>query len=381
MNRYIDAKKGVRFTTAPVLISLALLLLNDFYLKATYGNWLTGKLSDFAGIFLVAVLGCILFPQRKGIVSVAVVAFFVYWKSSFSEPFIATLNAWGAPGFRRVVDYTDLVALSMVAFAWFVASRGEGTLLRRTTLRRILVMPVVFLCLFSMVATSRISYDLQLEVEQASSMEVPDRRAIADALATVGKAYRFKRDRGDVAELSGRWAGNKSAFSYVILDDGAVSIWISSYKERVPDKLFKALEEALDELAGDVKFKETTFGLRNTLHVKRYGMEGRGSPHGERIATVIEVFEETIEAPQSEIDQTETGPTPKTNWNSNYSFWDENSLLVEFSGFDQGVRQQAGETLTRMLLEAMPGAEIYPLKEHYGQITVFVDLRNVDPPN
>ena len=32
------------------IIGLSVLLLNDFYLKAAYGNFVTGKLSDFAGL-------------------------------------------------------------------------------------------------------------------------------------------------------------------------------------------------------------------------------------------------------------------------------------------------------------------------------------------
>lgn len=33
------------------IVSVVLLILNDFYLKATFGNIITGKLSDLAGLF------------------------------------------------------------------------------------------------------------------------------------------------------------------------------------------------------------------------------------------------------------------------------------------------------------------------------------------
>ena len=35
------------------LVALAVLLANDLWWKAAYDNWLTGKLSDFAGLFVV----------------------------------------------------------------------------------------------------------------------------------------------------------------------------------------------------------------------------------------------------------------------------------------------------------------------------------------
>jgi 5-hydroxyisourate hydrolase-like protein (transthyretin family) len=54
------------------LLSIGLLLLNDHVLKATGANWLTGKLSDFAGVFFfpflllaVAALPCALLARRR----------------------------------------------------------------------------------------------------------------------------------------------------------------------------------------------------------------------------------------------------------------------------------------------------------------------------
>ncbi|MCB1026884.1 MAG: hypothetical protein KDB24_03865 [Microthrixaceae bacterium] len=40
----------------PVLIALAVVLLNDRVLKASYGNVLTGKLSDVAGVFVLPLV-------------------------------------------------------------------------------------------------------------------------------------------------------------------------------------------------------------------------------------------------------------------------------------------------------------------------------------
>ena len=41
----------------PLLLSLAALITNDLYLKYAFSGWVTGKLSDFAGIFLVSYPG------------------------------------------------------------------------------------------------------------------------------------------------------------------------------------------------------------------------------------------------------------------------------------------------------------------------------------
>ena len=37
------------------IIATVLLVVNDFFLKPVYHNWLTGKLSDFAGLFMFSL--------------------------------------------------------------------------------------------------------------------------------------------------------------------------------------------------------------------------------------------------------------------------------------------------------------------------------------
>ena len=52
----------------PFLICLIGLLLNDFYFKAAYPNWLTGKLPDFCGLFVFALFWTAFFPRYKKMV-------------------------------------------------------------------------------------------------------------------------------------------------------------------------------------------------------------------------------------------------------------------------------------------------------------------------
>ena len=47
------------------MTGLILLLLNDFIFKEMYGNWLTGKLSDFTGLFIFPLFWTALFPKNK----------------------------------------------------------------------------------------------------------------------------------------------------------------------------------------------------------------------------------------------------------------------------------------------------------------------------
>lgn len=102
------------------LSGLILLLINDHFLKDIYGNWLTGKLSDFAGILILPLfLKCLLpISTRKA----ALVTFlcFLFWKSPLSQPMIDAVNSLGIVHWARVVDYTDYLAFLMLPVAIYV---------------------------------------------------------------------------------------------------------------------------------------------------------------------------------------------------------------------------------------------------------------------
>lgn len=98
----------------PLLYVAALLVLvtNDHVLKAVWPGMVTGKLSDFAGLFAFAIfLGTVL---PRNIACAGAGAFFIWWKSPGSQPVIDALP-WGA---GRVVDWTDLLALMVLVPAF-----------------------------------------------------------------------------------------------------------------------------------------------------------------------------------------------------------------------------------------------------------------------
>lgn len=141
------------------LLALFLLLVNDHYLKAAYGNWITGKLSDFAGLFAFAVFVELARRSFKatppssgrwwGIFTAGI--FFAWFKSPLSEQALLTVSELTGNTFSRVVDYTDLWALSMLyPAALFVRYAPRATAL----LPRPALAAVLPLCLFAFIATS-----------------------------------------------------------------------------------------------------------------------------------------------------------------------------------------------------------------------------------
>ncbi len=96
------------------LACLALLLLNDHLFKTAFSNWVTGKLSDAAGIILLPLLLAYLFPVIRYHAIWISAAMFIFWKSPFSAGLIDVYNQVAPIQITRVVDYSDLLVLLLL---------------------------------------------------------------------------------------------------------------------------------------------------------------------------------------------------------------------------------------------------------------------------
>jgi hypothetical protein len=108
------------------LFALIVLLLNDFVLKSHFAGFVTGKLSDFAGLFAAAVF--LLVITRRSAVLVALVLCFAFWKSPFSGGVIRIWNSATGFSIGRTVDPTDLIALSVIplALSFYCAAKARN---------------------------------------------------------------------------------------------------------------------------------------------------------------------------------------------------------------------------------------------------------------
>ena len=96
------------------LVSILLLLVNDIYLKYAFHNWVTGKLSDFTGLFAFTTFFLVFFQGYKKQVIIFCGLFFAWWKSPLSDPIIDIFQI------NRIVDYSDLIALTVLPGAYFI---------------------------------------------------------------------------------------------------------------------------------------------------------------------------------------------------------------------------------------------------------------------
>ncbi|MFB6257447.1 MAG: hypothetical protein ABEH38_02045 [Flavobacteriales bacterium] len=133
----------------PFLLALLLLLVNDLYLKGAFPNAFTGKLSDFAGLFVFAVFLSSIFPRAIRTISVLTGVLFILWKSPWSQ---GAIDAWnGLPLFQvgRTEDWSDLTALSVLPLVYVHQAWSSG----QKGVKISPVLPMLLSC-FAILATS-----------------------------------------------------------------------------------------------------------------------------------------------------------------------------------------------------------------------------------
>jgi hypothetical protein len=149
----IRADRLESLASPPFIAALALLVANDFALKPLFHNAVTGKLSDFAGLFALTLFLAVLWPRHARMLAAFLAAAFAFWKTSYAEPLIESLNAVSPIAFGRTVDLTDLVALPMVPLGLWAAPR-----LSPWPSPRVLQFTLAAVALVAFTATSRARY-------------------------------------------------------------------------------------------------------------------------------------------------------------------------------------------------------------------------------
>lgn len=142
--------RNISLLSTPLfIVSLSLLALNDFILKAMFHNWLTGKLSDFAGLVAFTMFACAIWPSLRWHLATIISVSFVVWKSPCSQPVIDLINRVLPIHVGRTPDYSDCVALPAVWLVCLFIPR-----LRSWPVRRSLQTMMAVLSLFLFTATS-----------------------------------------------------------------------------------------------------------------------------------------------------------------------------------------------------------------------------------
>lgn len=152
------------------ILAVGLLLLNDFYLKYEFSNFVTGKISDVAGLFLFPYFLSSFRTKHAKAIYIGTAALFVFWKSPLSQELINLAQTIGI-GFNRVVDYTDIFALFILTLSFCYFQRQIST---ERKISKYLKIPIGILSLFAIWATTlpREKVDLNLTVNTEYELKI-----------------------------------------------------------------------------------------------------------------------------------------------------------------------------------------------------------------
>lgn len=135
------------------IIGLTTLIINDFYLKQEYGNWITGKLSDFAGLLIFPLFIAYIFPGIKRYAALITGIIFLVWKLPVTTPFIDLINSYQSLFIvERVIDYSDYIAFLILPISHYLINSIKGfcpinfSLMRRFTKVSLLVVAFFAFC-------------------------------------------------------------------------------------------------------------------------------------------------------------------------------------------------------------------------------------------
>lgn len=176
------------------LVALLTLLLNDHLFKPLWHNAITGKLSDFAGLFAFAWFVSAITGRSSRFAHVLMAGAFAWWKSPWSEPVIAVWNAWMPIAMGRTVDATDLIALAVLPFS-FALFRRALQVFKRMPMARPWHPIIALVSVVAFSATSRVPEQLHAPVSYLSPV-VPE--ALVATLQAQGGSAVAHGDRLEV---------------------------------------------------------------------------------------------------------------------------------------------------------------------------------------
>ncbi|OBU86335.1 hypothetical protein [Chromobacterium subtsugae] len=190
----------------PFLIALCLLLANDWWLKAAHPGWLSGKLSDFAGLALAGIVLLAAWPRRFGEICAGLAAAWLWWKSACSSSAIETFNALAPYRIGRTVDYSDLLALAVLPLCRLAVVRRKRLALSAPAARRWLAPPLALAAVLAC-AASAVPYSQQYGVRSRASAARMDRVKVVEALNAVAAQYQLRCESCDPALDKGVYEG------------------------------------------------------------------------------------------------------------------------------------------------------------------------------
>jgi hypothetical protein len=204
MEIYMNTYKSSIYNSWPLYLSVALLILNDHIFKEAYPSWLTGKLSDFSGIFLIILFLRSVGPDHARKITTAVIVLFAFWKSTYSQPLINSINMYSDIKIGRVVDLTDLMALTIIPIAHHVFENSQKFNINLNIVG-LLKIPVITVAVLAITGTALVNNWTSYTIKQKSQGQQIDRVTAISIIKRAVVSYGLVCVKCDPSEENGEF--------------------------------------------------------------------------------------------------------------------------------------------------------------------------------
>ena len=265
----------------PLYIFLLILLItNDWLFKEMFHNLWTGKLSDFAGLFIFPIFFSVLMPKQIKLVHIITAIGFVFWKTGFSQPLVDFIYMQGWQ-IERVIDYADLIALISIICSYRFIQHYKQNETHSFVISRIpqtsLTYAILIVSFFAFCATSPVRPAMMMgdyNLKQRIDSELTQKEII-EKLETEGYLVKKGMVIRPIDSL-GNYSTRRGIFE-VDTSDKALNCWHLtniSTKNDTLQVLNILIEEHYNEDKTNVQllgmYVDSTAGYFNRKEVKKY---------------------------------------------------------------------------------------------------------------
>jgi hypothetical protein len=239
----------------PFLLALAVLLVNDHYLKAAHPGFVSGNLSDVAAIFGVGLIAFAASRDRPWLITAILVGSFLRWKSAASQSPIDALMMLGYPRIMWIDDYTDLGAFIVLPLAWRTAAQLGHFQVIDARFRPLVMPPVLATAVLAVAApylSPMTTWTSQWVIRPSASAPLFRRSEVEQAIHTVAEKYDLKTKDWKPDADKVRYERRLIVLEYAFGADGAVVFTLTG----VPDMAFffqDDNEKTMTELRADIR--------------------------------------------------------------------------------------------------------------------------------
>jgi len=298
------------------IIAVLLLLINDFYLKSAFGNVVTGKLSDFAGLFAFPFFFSCLFPKYRKPIHIVSGLLFIWWKSTYAGFFIDSVNLIGIP-ISRTVDFGDNIALISILGSYLIFNMD----INYRKIRPLLTWCIAGVSIFSFIATSMPppTAEAYTQVNKVYTFQKPIDEFVADFNALQQKELKLL----DKYKIDYQF--NPDDGTYIYPKTGDTLIYLVKLKENRKDTIHVNSYFA-DYIIYENPDNSTVLELKNISNISYHtGLLGKIFPGTDESAKLGR-----FQTKSAYIDNTKNIPIDENNEGQQDSVLNNNKLIKEF---------------------------------------------------